>query len=503
MPAASPLRHSPIPHGRAAASRPSIGRWVTARIWQRLLGLGPLLIAVLLGITLILSAWVLPQLPGQLNDEPAAASRWLATTAANYGVWGSPLQIIGLFNVLHSPLLEAFFCLVILVATVHLARDLARLRLFTQLPARLEQPVTDPGEPVGLYAGEPIARLRAILPGALDNASASLAEWLAARFSTIHQATVAYSAPPDQRADGPPATDQRLLALHHLPGRYLAPLFPLGIILTAGAVWFAATFGWQVQTPALAPGASFRSVNQGLVIHHLAPTDADAADPAGADAEITLRSETRQVHDTRDVSRLRMGGATASLRHTLPALWIAASDGAALLTQTDGSEPVAELGLVFPTAGGEESVLLPSEVAGLRLVRRTDLPDAFVVELYRSTDVQPSLRAEVQLPDSLTIPLEDGGELLIAPVRALQADIYYYPGLWLAWLGIAASLVGAAGHLRPARFLLLQVAPWPNATGVLVAQASHPPDIDALRPLLDLAGSETASGGSSAAQPSP
>jgi len=180
-----------------------------------------------------------------------------------------------------------------------------------------------------------------------------------------------------------------------------------------------------------------------------------------------------------------MNGATVALRRDLPALWITSLDDTPLMAQSDTQEPVTELGLVFPTPGSEESVLLPNEIAGLRLVRRTDAPDAFVVELYRSTDVQPSLRAEVSMPDALTIPLENGGELQILPTRALQADVRYLPGLWLTWLALPALIAGAVGALLRPAYMVLQIAPWSGGRSVRIAQAGHHSDLDTLFTLLD------------------
>lgn len=425
---------------------------------------------------------MLPQLPGQLNDEPSAAARWLASTAAAYGVWGSALQALGLFNLLRSPLLAAFLALIVLIATIHLARAGARLRQFALLEERFTQPISTSGEPLALYPAEPVARRRAALPASPDGTVTAIQQHLVARFSVLRQETV----PPAPSASEETAADasdmeHRFLALQHPNAVYLLPLLPLGMILIAAAIWWVTVFGWQVTTPALAPGESYRSVNHELTIHHVAPAITGTA----SIAEITLRGENRQVTRPEDSTRFTLGNTTVTLRRTLPALWIQNPEGVALLAQPDEPEPVATLGLVFPTPGSEESVLLPSEVAGLRLVRRTNQPDAFVVELYRSADVQPSLRAEVQMPDTLTIPLGDGGEIQVIPVRALQAEVRYLPGLWLAWLGIAAMLAGAVGALRRPRYLLIQVAPWPTDRSVLVAQASHAADLDTLVAALD------------------
>lgn len=453
-----------------------------ARFWRGLLGPWPLLPAGLFGAVLVLANRSLPQLPGQFNDEPAAAGRWLATTTGQYPGWGSAFQALGLFNVVHSPLLAALLVFVVLIATAHLARDIARLRQFTRLPELLSRPSVAPGEPLPLHAVDAVARRRELLLRLPAELAADLDQRLITHFSQMQRREVPLPAPPEAgtepSADG--AEEHRLLATHRAYARFLQPLLPLGILLLVTPIWLSMAFGWQVTTPPLAPGASYRAANQGLIVLNPAPQDSNASPPA----EITLQGKNRQVSGG-DSTRLGMDGATVTLRRDLPALWISSLDDTPLMAQPDTQEPVTELGLVFPTPGSEESVLLPNEVAGLRLVRRTDSPDAFVVELYRSTDVQPSLRAEVSMPDALTIPLENGGELQILPTRALQADVRYLPGLWLAWLALPALIAGAVGALLRPAYLLLQIAPWPGKRSVLVAQASHSDDLETLYTLLD------------------
>jgi hypothetical protein len=461
-----------------------------ARLWHRLVGPWPLLLSGILGFLLLLAAWLLPQLPGQLNDEPATASRWMAVTAGDYGVWGGVYQALGLFNVDHSPLLAVLLVLITVVATMHLARELARLRQFARLVEHAAQPTGDPASPLPLAPGEPVARRRDLLLAPSVEVMPYLRDRLAAHY-TLVQPEQAASPAPEPATNGATLTtlpEQRLLALRRPYAAYLTPLLPLGLLLVVASVWLALVFGWQVTTPALAPGEAYRSVNQGLTVHHPAPSSESA--PA---AEITFGGATRQIRSAGEMTRFGLGDASITLRRTVPALWISGGEGAALLAQPDSTALVAALGLVFPTPGSEESVLLPGEMAGLRLVRRTDLPDSFMVELYRSADVQPSLRAEVSAPESLTIPLDDGRALQVTPTRALLADVRYLPGLWVAWLGLLAVLAGAvAAWLRPA-YLLAQIAPWPGSTTLLVTQASRRADLETLAAALDRAFSETQS----------
>jgi hypothetical protein len=129
--------------------------------------------------------------------------------------------------------------------------------------------------------------------------------------------------------------------------------------------------------------------------------------------------------------------------------------------------------LVFPTPGSEDSLLLPEQAAGLRIVRSADPAEGFILELYRSTDVEPVLRQEISGQTPVQIPLPDEPfSLYVAPLPALQIHVRHLPGQWLVWAGLALALAGLPALIRPPVFALVQVAPWPVAQSVAVLQSS-------------------------------
>src|SRR5690606_2891692 len=106
QPAGQPAGQPTAPPTPAVTPAPDAGadgRDVGTTLWQLLCDPWLLLaIAGLLGVLLTAGA-LLPQLPGQLQDEPAAADRWLTATAEAFGAAGPWLRSLGLFDVLHSP----------------------------------------------------------------------------------------------------------------------------------------------------------------------------------------------------------------------------------------------------------------------------------------------------------------------------------------------------------------------------------------------------------------
>ena len=76
------------------------------------------------GVMLILAVWQLPQLPGQLVDEQAAAATWLLNTSSAYGIWGNAFLALGLFDVLRSPMLYLLLALLVPTLAAQLADQL-------------------------------------------------------------------------------------------------------------------------------------------------------------------------------------------------------------------------------------------------------------------------------------------------------------------------------------------------------------------------------------------
>ena len=471
----------------------------TERIWRWLQQPWLLIICFLLGLLLLAGAWLLPQLPGQLNDEPATASRWLLTTSSAYGVWGNTFRILGLFNVLHSGLLQLLLVLLALLGAVQLADLLGALRQFAGLAALLEQPATAAGEPLPIEPLRPVYRLRTAYDQPVEPATTTLAAELAERYPTVQRAAVPLPAPeegtaagqsePPPDAPGEQATDGplevRILGVRHRMALYLRLLLPTGLLIALAGVWMATAFGWQVASPTLAPGDAYRSVNRGLEVRYIPPVNVEGQD-VGA-PQISVRVDNRNfTYTVPSAVRFQLDSATARVSPSAPALWVASAGGAPSLARPGETERHEAIGLAFPSPGSEESLLLPDLAAGLRLVRTGSAGD-FILELYRSTDVEPVMRTELARNTPALVPLEGedtegNAALWIVPLPALQVDVRYTPGLWLTWVGLALAAIGVAGLIRQPAFALVQIGPWPPERAVVVLQSSHPEELAALAP---------------------
>ena len=148
------------------------------------------------------------------------------------------------------------------------------------------------------------------------------------------------------------------------------------------------------------------------------------------------------------MAQQRVGLATIQVRPTYPGIWLATADGSKRLTLPGETELRSSIGMVFADSGSEESLLIPDQSAGLRIVQRAGT-NGFVLELYRSDSVQPAYRGELTEGGHLTIPASpDGLELVATTLPGLQVDVRHLPALWLVPLGILLAFVGAVAFLR-------------------------------------------------------
>jgi hypothetical protein len=472
-----------------------------------------LLTCGVLSLILTAGALLLPQLPGQLNDEPATAARWLLTTSQAYGFWGNAWRTLGLFNVLHSTLLYLLMALLTLMGAVQLADQLGMLRQFARLASLLDRPLTAVGEPLPIAPLRPVYRRRTVAESDAFTVSKELDAQLTTRFAVVQHGTMIATQrdspqPVDagaqrQRSDSqksadfsaevdrvtalhptPSAAEYRLLAMRNRAALYLRPLLPVGLLIALAGIWSAIVFGWHVAAPALAPGASYRSVNHGLELVYPSPRITDTTPVP----ELSVRMAGRLLtYTVPSALRFRLAGASARVQPDAPALWIVGEDDEPLFALPGASEQVSAAGLIFPAPGSEESLLLPGLAAGLRVVRTAGMPASFVLELYRSTDVEPVVRTEISGAEPVRVPLGNGQAIRVLPLPSLQIDVRHLPGLWLAWLGLLLAALGLAGWVRRPTYLLAQTGPWPSgfASGdraVVVMQSSSPYALDVLGP---------------------
>jgi hypothetical protein len=268
----------------------------------------------------------------------------------------------------------------------------------------------------------------------------------------------------------------RLSARHTPTPAWLRPLLPLGLAIAVIALWGSLVWGWQVSAPPLSPGATYRVLGRQLALTYTPSTTPTVPSLLA----VNFRGEeTRLTVD--QTQRERIGRATLTLAPAYPALWVATADGSARLSLPNRNDPQPAIGIVFADGTSEESVLLPELGAGLRLVRRVLPEPGFVLELYRSDEVQPVYRAELPASGRVVIPLARTDlELVVTTLPGLLVNVHYLPHLWLTWVGVALAAAGAAAGFTAAGWLIVQVAPWTPDRAVVIIQSSSPQWVDTL-----------------------
>lgn len=76
-------------------------------------------------------------------------------------------------------------------------------------------------------------------------------------------------------------------------------------------------------------------------------------------------------------------------------------------------------------------------------------------------------------------------ELRFVPMSSMAAAVHYQPAIWLLWVALVLVVAGAVGYCYRPAFLLLQLAPWPTARTVVVAQSDGAAEIERLRLALE------------------
>ncbi len=418
----------------------------------------------LLLLGLLLLARFIPQIPGQAAEDPASAMRWLNAERDGWGAWGGVLRTLGLFNVTGSPLFFALLALLTLVGSVHLAAQIAAMRL----PRLLEDALHAPAgvSPLPLEGMDGVHRLRVALDESPQTAIDEIHQKLEARFgpSPLPEAIPA--------ADGGPGEEVRMLATSGMRRLWLRPLLPAGALVAVAVLWVGAVFGWNVRPPTLAPGETFISQPHNVTLSYTVPAN------AGAQIDVAIAGLAARLEGS---AAARLGnGASVRAQPGAPALLLR-SDGP-LLALPGESESRAEIGLVFPQPGSEQIVLLPESGAGVRIVRLpAGAENAFLVELYARDGVQPLQRVEISEAQTVNLPLEMGDvPLHLEPTSGMNVTVRSAPGWWLFWPALVLMIAGAVGLLSRPRFVLAQLQPWPVGRSVLTLQSSDEASIAAV-----------------------
>lgn len=434
-------------------------------------------------LALVIVGMALPQLPGQYADDPAGATRWLLTTRNEYATLGTLLNGLGFFDLTHSPLIRIGLALLGLLLLVHLGEQLADVQRSRRLPTLLGAAKGVAGDPLPVPGSGEIFRSRSALDAPFLRMAGVVSARLGDRFDANPSVLVRRTqvgGGPEQAVDG----EMRWLVQGHTWAYYLRPLLLAGILLVLTVVWGGVNFGWEVTPAPLAPGSEVRFPHQGL---HLGYTVIDdSSGPGGQTAVLQVQlNDATQLLTVGRTRTARLDNTSIWMQPDVPGIFLESDIPGSLLLPGQ-SRTTERIGFVFPTAGSEESVLIPDADVGLRLVRLAE-EGQFLVETIAGESGAVA-RSEISQDETRVIPLirgERAGSQATIRIRflpGLTVRVRYLPGDWLLWGALVLALAGSVGYLRRPFFALVQLAPWPETRSVLVVQSSSP------EPLAELEG---------------
>lgn len=471
---------------------------VVATLWSWINSPWPLAILSLLLVVLMALGLALPQLPGQLRSEPSASERWYATVAAPMGGLGTLLRNLSLLNILQSPALLtilALLCFVLIVQTARLILAAQRLRHLSTV-ASLTGTVN--GEPLPVATAGPLLRWRRSYTAAPVTLTNELQRLLDARLRNVDRRTVRVAPAPAQQPHeaedtGEPAPavtllEERLLATHAIQGALLRPLLVLGMLCALAFIWLNVGIGWEFTVPALVPGERAADPVHNVRLEYRLSQSAPGTLSPGLQTVIGTQSSLLPLGDA---MQTQMGGVDVRAQPGIPSLVVRTLDDTPLLARPGQANPVASIGLGFPSAGSEETLVLPSHGIGLRIVRlEQGTPgtneDGFLVEIYEASSENAVARATINGSQNVTLPAVDtntGQPVVLAfvPLPGIYAQVREMPGVWLIWIAAGLLVLGAVGFwLRPG-FVLAQVGPWPEERAVITVQSDLPEEMASVR----------------------
>lgn len=433
----------------------------------------------------------LPQLPGQLRSEPAAAERWLTASAETFGVWGPLLRTLGLFEVLRSPLVSVALWTALWVLLVQLAHTTTAVLRWRRLHRLLEESSQASGEAVPVLLSGPLWRWRGVFPATAqrlaDVGESQLQSWAA----RVERRVVCLSAGPDQMAllspTAEPASllEERLLGVQGWPENLLRPLLPAALLLALCVPLASATLGHAFQPPPLLPGERSSDTTAGLLLEYLLLYPQPGV--VGPVLRLTKGSHERLLPLAPSSSTVE--GVHVDVQPGPPALLVHTVDGSAQLARPGQPGSAETVSLGFSNPGSEQVLLLPGYELGLRIIRQNSGSSAvaentFSVEIFQGD--QAAQRLTIQGSQIERIDTPAGPVLLgFVPIAMLQVHVYTTPGTWLLLPALLLAVAGAAGFRRKPLFLLAQLAPWPVERSVVVLQSNSPALLAEVRQTLD------------------
>ena len=421
-------------------------------------------------LLLILCTFYLPQIPTPIAGDPSSAARWFNTVSADYGAVGNLLRGLGLFDLLHSPLLRVLLVILGLLLSIHLAEQVAAILLSRSLERTFKSGAAA-GEVIALPQALPLYRTRERRDGEADAVVTSVRTLLSARFGRVEQVSIA-----GEEAEA--GAEVRLFASRQQIAHYLRLLGLIGLLLGLGAIWFITLLAWEISPPSIAPGESYSYTPQKIELAYTAIAPLNEPESPVHDLALQVQiGEESGVLPVDSASSIRMGDITVDVQPGPPGLLVSSVNGAEILAIQDQANANAVVGLVFPDEGNEQVVRLPAELIGVRIVRSSSEPKPdYIIEVI---DVvggieRESVELEIQNGESKFVGLK--GETLslrFDPLPALDVRMRYLPNVWLLLTALGLAVVGAVGFLMRPAFLLAQIVPTHGNKMVFIAQSDR------------------------------
>lgn len=435
-------------------------------------------------LALLAAARATPQLPGQLLESPAEATRWLNSVAANWsGVGGALARVLQLYNLAGAPWFGVLVALVALLALVQLADAIGRAAVWRRLSSALHG--GEPGEPI-VFGGADLARDRfavALEPSVAETVAAttiSKAYGSLARASvgTEHLSAIADAETNPSAASGflqPGGAESRLLGRRNGWSVWLYIAFPAALLVAVLLLWVNMLWAWNVQTAALSPGEGFVSQTRDLALMN---TVGENGEPA-----ISVATGSRSILVPADGTVERLDGMVVTAHRVAPAIVVSADTP--ILALPGEPNPQETVGLNFPSPGAEQFVVLPGQGIGIRFVRVPGSEERFLAEVYDEEAVQPVAREQIDAAGELVVPLEDEElTLLVTPAWSLSAQVNRSFASW-AWLPLALlALAGLVALVRPAALLCAQISAWEGERSLVILQGARGQEIQELHAAL-------------------
>ena len=275
-----------------------------------------------------------------------------------------------------------------------------------------------------------------------------------------------------------------MLALRGLNAAMLRPLLVLGMLTALSLIWINAIFGWEFTAQQLAPGERTADAVHDLRFeYHLERPSPDVLQPS---LIATVGNDTASMPVTQEMQE-QVGNAVVRAQPGAPGLLVQTVDDALLLARPGQAVPVSSIGFGFPSVGSEETLLLPQQAIGLRIVRMEQgkpgaAEDGFLVEVFQGGNERAISRITVDHSQIVSIPTFTGEVLLaMTPLPNLSIQVRHGPGYWLLWPALALLALGAIGFAQQSGFVLAQIGPWPPERAVITLQSDLPGEMASLR----------------------